>query len=35
MFTHPFGHELSLEVKGQPVESQVYRIDDAVSRQDD
>ena len=30
MFTHVFGHELRLEVRGQLVESQVCRDDDAV-----
>jgi len=30
MFTHQFGHELRLEVKGQLVESKVCRTDDEV-----
>jgi len=30
VFTHQFGHELRLEVKGQAVESQVCRTDDDV-----
>lgn len=30
MFTHHFGHELRLEVKGQFVESQVCRTDEEV-----
>jgi hypothetical protein len=30
MFTHVFGHELRLEVKGQFVESQVCRSDNDV-----
>jgi hypothetical protein len=30
MFTHVFGHELRLEVRGQLVESQVCRTDEEV-----
>jgi hypothetical protein len=30
MFTHQFGHELRLEVKGQLVESRVCRTDEDV-----
>jgi hypothetical protein len=30
MFTHVFGHELRLEVRGHLVESQVCRTDDEV-----
>lgn len=33
MFTHPLGHELRLEVKGQLVESVVCRTDDAGRNQ--
>jgi hypothetical protein len=33
MFTHQFGHELRLEVKGQLVESRVCRTDDDVLNQ--
>jgi hypothetical protein len=30
MFTHVFGHELRLEVRGQLVESQVCRSDEEI-----
>ncbi len=30
MFTHVFGHELRLEVRGQLVESQVCRTDEEI-----
>jgi hypothetical protein len=30
MFTHVFGHELRLEVRGQLVDSQVCRTDEEV-----
>jgi hypothetical protein len=33
MFTHQFGHELRLEVKGQFVESNVCRTDEEVLSQ--